>query len=309
MQVQRRSVALAAAIVSLIAAAPASAGIWTPVSSGTTNTITAIDYQAPGALYYTTSGGQILKNGVVQSTFPGVSFNDIAFNPSGTVGLAAGSNGKLYRSNAGGPWTAVNLANSTFTDTNPCGSAGPTASATRNAGPTGNLNAVAWASDSVAYVVASDQGVVLKSTDNGATFLDRSRQADSTCWVDTNGDILTDVKTIPGSDIVWFLSDGFGTRFISANGLTSSTARQGSTSANCFDHAPAAGARPRQRQPLVRDRPLQRHAADRLQRGQRRQLRDQPRVRRRRRQLADRPQRRGDRAAARRWRSATAARC
>jgi hypothetical protein len=235
MQGIRRLAAVGAAVASLIVVAPASAGIWTPMTSGTTENITAVDYQAAGQITYTTAGGKIFKNGAQQLSAPGVSFNDVAFNPSNTVGLAAGSNGNLYRFN-GATWTVVSLANSTYSDPSPCGGSGGPVPHTGT--PTGNLNAVAWASDTTAYVVASDQGVVLKTTNGGASFTDVSRQADSTCFVDTNGDLLTDVKTIPGSDVVWFLADGFGTRFISANGLTSSAARQGSTSANCFDHRP-----------------------------------------------------------------------
>jgi hypothetical protein len=237
MQVHRRVAVLAAAVASLVVAAPASAGIWTPVSSGTTDTITAIEYQGPDRLFYTTAGGQILKNGAAQSTIPGTSFNDIAFNPSGTVGLAAGSNGKLYRYN-GSAWTLVSLANSTYTDSSPCGSAGATV-LTKNAAPAGNLNAVAWASDAVAYVVASDPGVVLKTTNGGSTWTDVSRQADSTCFVDAGGSsVLSDVKTIPGSDVVWVLDDNFGGRYISSNGLLSSAARQNSTAVNCFNKRP-----------------------------------------------------------------------
>lgn len=237
MQGMRRLAAVGAAVASLTVAAPASAGIWTPMASGTTETITAVDYQAAGQITYATASGKIFKNGTQQQSVPGVSFNDLAFNPSNTVGLAAGSNGTLYRFN-GATWSPVSLAGTTYTDANPCGSSGSSASPTKDAAPTGNLNAVAWASDTTAYIVASDQGVVLKTTDGGTTWTDVSRQADSTCFVDPNGDLLTDVKTIPGSDVVWVIADGFGTRFISTNGLTSSAARLGNTSANCFDHRP-----------------------------------------------------------------------
>jgi photosystem II stability/assembly factor-like uncharacterized protein len=234
-----RLAALAAAVLSLLApVATASAGIWSPTASGTTANITAIDDVAPGTLVYGTASGQLLKNGAVRSTNPGFSINDVALNPSGTIGLAAASNGRLLRSADGGDtWAVTSLANTSYTQTTVCAGS-PGGPSPKNYTPAGNLNAVAWASDTVAYVVADDRGVVLKTTDGGASWNDASRQADNTCRVDTNGDLLTDVGTVPGSDLVWFVGDGFGARFISSNGLASSTLRQSDSAVNCFDHRP-----------------------------------------------------------------------
>ncbi|HWI73536.1 MAG TPA: hypothetical protein VNT55_16380 [Baekduia sp.] len=234
-----RLAALVAALLSLLVpAATASAGIWSPTASGTTANITAIDDVAAGTLVYGTASGQLLKNGTVRSTNPGFSINDVALNPSGTVGLAAASNGRLLRSADGGDtWAVKALTNTSYTQSPVCAGS-PGGPVPKTYTPTGNLFGVAWASDTVAYVVAEDQGVVLKTTDGGNTWSDASRQADNTCRVDTNGDILTDVAALPGSDLAWFVDDGFGASSITTNGLTSTTLRRSDSAVNCFDHRP-----------------------------------------------------------------------
>jgi photosystem II stability/assembly factor-like uncharacterized protein len=230
----RRALLLAALLALVAVAAPtAQAGIWTPYASGTTETITAVDYRAPDQLVYATAGGKIFKNGVQKLNAPGVSFNDLAMSPDGTKGIAVGSNATVYRSaNGGETWAGpTSLAATTFGHT--CPGSG---SYTRNTAPTGNLQAVAWSSDTVAWAVGADRGVVLQTTNGGNTWSDLSRQANGTCFV--NAGPLTDVAAIPGTGILWILDDGFGARNISSNGLTSSATRQNSTAANCFDKRP-----------------------------------------------------------------------
>jgi photosystem II stability/assembly factor-like uncharacterized protein len=238
MKVQHTLIRLAAIAAGALAAVPAtaSAGIWTPVASGTTGDITAVQQIDASTLVYGTAGGQILKNGTVKGNAGGSAINDIAFSPSGTLGLAAANNGKLLISTNGGEsWAIKNLANTTFPQTNACLTVPPG----RTAAPAGAFNAVSWASDAVGYAIPTDLGEVLKTTDGGTTWTDVSRQADGTCRVDTDGDPLTDVKALPGTDLVWFLADDFGTLYVSSNGLASSTSAQSTDSAvNCFDHHP-----------------------------------------------------------------------
>jgi hypothetical protein len=239
MKAQHQLIRLAAIAAGTLAVVPAtaSAGIWTPVASGTTAGISAIDEVNTTTLIYGTSSGQLLKNGAVKSSNPGFSINDIQMNPSGTIGIAPASNGRLLiSSNGGDTWAVKSLANTTFTEPSPCNGTPPVGG--RNAAPSGNLNAVSWASDTVAYVVASDEGVVLKTTDGGTTWTDVSRQADGTCFINTNGDLLTDVQAIPGSDVVWALANDFGTRYISTNGLTSTALQLSDTAVNCFNTRP-----------------------------------------------------------------------
>lgn len=222
---------LVSVLASLAAAGPASAGIWTPVASNTTQDITAVDYRAPDQLYYATSNGQIFKNGTLMTGAPGAgtTFTGIEFNPSGTIGLATANAGKLYRFN-GTTWSQVLLTNRSWNQACSGSAAAPST-------PTGNLTAVAWKDDTTAYVTSADRGVVMKTTNGGATtpdWTDVSRQSNGTCFVDPgSGDSITDVA-VAGGDNVFFLSSYFGTRRFSSNGLTSAATNYGNTAVNCF---------------------------------------------------------------------------
>jgi len=85
-----------------VLAGPASAGIWTPVESNTTEDITAIEYQGPDRFWFTTGGGKIFRRvgGVFQQEQADLTtvFRDIEFQPGGSRGLAVGTNGKVWRS-------------------------------------------------------------------------------------------------------------------------------------------------------------------------------------------------------------------
>jgi hypothetical protein len=110
MTVRRLSFVLAL-FASLAAATSAhAASIWTPVSSGTTDTISSIVYQSPTRFWYATTNGKIeFFNG---SSFvagagitPGENFTDLAFQPtsipggpgtSGLFGYAVTSTGHVW---------------------------------------------------------------------------------------------------------------------------------------------------------------------------------------------------------------------
>lgn len=237
----------AMAIASALAlAGPATAAsIWTPVPSGTTATITAIAYSGTTPVYGTASG-QVLKNGAVKASNPGFGVRDIAFAPGGTVGLAALSNGRLLRTtSAGETWTAANLANTTWNQTSVCTSSpgGPSPAGT----PTGNFNAVTWKDATTAYAISQQEGMVLKSTDGGATWHDQSRRSDNTCRVDPgSGSYLTDAYAVPGSDVLWMLGSTFGAIWISTDGLASPVSRLSDDGVNCFDHRPRLAVDPDQ---------------------------------------------------------------
>jgi hypothetical protein len=231
MKAQHTLIRLAVIVAGALAAIPAtaSAGIWTPTASGTTEDIAAVDYQAPDRLWYATAAGKIFKNATQQFSAPGVSFNDLAMNPSGTAGVAVANAGKLYRFN-GTAWSVVSLANATYNHPFPCN--GGESALPKTFTPTGNLTAVAWSSDSTAYVVSSDRGIVLKTINGGTSWSDASRRDDGTCRVDSNATI-TDVKTLPGTDFVWFVDNNFGARYISSDGLISSAHREADSAVNC----------------------------------------------------------------------------
>lgn len=227
---RRAAIAAAALLASLAAsAAPASAGIWTPVASGTTSDITAVDYVAPGTIVYGTAGGALMKGGVVKdNTNAGLTVNDIAFNPSGTVGLAALNGGKLMRTtNGGDSWTPVSLANSTRTSANPC-----TGAATVTGTPTGNLTAISWGDDVTAYVVGDDKGMVLKTITAGTGWSDTSRQLGGTCRVGDSGKTLSDVEAV-SANVVYVMSNYFGERWFSADGIGTTATHQDNSAVNC----------------------------------------------------------------------------
>ena len=223
-------VAIATAVVLLSSSATAWAGIWTPVASNTTQDITAVDYRAVDQLYYATSNGKILKNGVEQLSVPGVTFTGIELNPAGTAGLATANNGTLYRYN-GATWSLVSLANTTRNHLCP-GSGGPFA---QTSTPAGNLTGVSWKDDTTAYVSSVDRGVVLKSVNGGVAWSDVSRRSDGTCFADGGSSPFTDVATVKGTDQVYVVTDSFGARRFSADGFAGPAAVRNSTSVNCFD--------------------------------------------------------------------------
>lgn len=231
MHALRRRLALAASAILalLVPAAPAAAGIWSPIASGTTADITAVDYVGPGSIVYGTAGGQLMKGGVVKdNSNAGLTVNDIAFNPSGTVGLAALNGGKLMRTTNGGEtWSPVALI--TRNSASPC-----TGAATVAGAPTGNLTAVSWGDDSTAYVVGADKGLVQKTVDGGASWAEASRLNDGTCRV--NAGALNDVEAV-SANVVYVLSNYFGERYFSADGLTTTAAHQSETSVNCYTEA------------------------------------------------------------------------
>jgi photosystem II stability/assembly factor-like uncharacterized protein len=236
MKAQHTLIRLAVLAVGALAAIPAtaSAGIWTPTASGTTGDIIAVDYQAPDRLWYATASGKIFKNGTEQLNAPGATFNDLAMNPSGTRGVAVANAGQLYRFN-GTAWSLIPLTNTSYTDASPCSGGGPLP---KTFTPTGNLTAVSWSNDTTAYVTSADRGVVLKTTNDGATWSDASRRNDGNCFVDGSSSIITDVKALPGSDLVWFVDNNFGARHISSNGLASSSFVQGNSAVNCPGQRP-----------------------------------------------------------------------
>jgi hypothetical protein len=235
MKAQHTLIRFAVIAVSALAAVPAtaSAGIWTPVATGTTGDITAVDYVAAGSIVYGTAAGQLMKGGVVKdATNLGLTVNDIAFNPSGSVGLAALNGGKLMRTvNGGESWSPVSLANATRTSANPC-----TGGATALGTPTRNLTAISWGDNSTAYIVGDDEGMVLKSTNNGTSFTDVSRQVDGTCRVGASGRVLHDVEAI-SANVVYVLSNYFGERYFSADGIATTAVHQDQTSANCYQES------------------------------------------------------------------------
>jgi hypothetical protein len=174
---RRATLALLLTTAAALAAAPsASAGIWTPLSSGLspTDTIKAIDYQSASRFWLATGSGRISTrqpDGTFAVRLSGVttSFNDIAFKPGGSVGIAVGTNGNIWRSTDGGAtWTRVNFTD--FGENQDCGddlrTAGNLPTFTN---PAIALDAVAWGPGNRVFVTGA-KSTVLRSVNDGASF-------------------------------------------------------------------------------------------------------------------------------------------
>jgi len=232
----RAPVALALSLLAVTCtAATSQAATWTPIPSGTTDTITTIDYRGGGAYWYATSTGKIFKNGSQVATFPGIPINDLAMSPDGATGVAVGDGGKIYRStNAGATWSAVaGGAITTYPATNCSGTAGAAGALTTN------LTGVSWQNATTAFVVGPDGAApspVLKTTNGGVTWTDKNRASSGNCLM-PNGRKLTDVRALPDTSVVWFVIQSFGERYVSFDGADSATFRSGS-SVNHFNGQP-----------------------------------------------------------------------
>jgi photosystem II stability/assembly factor-like uncharacterized protein len=203
-------------------AAPASAGIWTEIPSGTTQNITAIDYQSDDRFWIATAGGQILyREGGVFKPAAGLSgsitFNDIAFEPGSNVGLAVGNGNNVWRSNDGGRnWSKLTLTTRDQNCFSPVASP-PTV-------PIGDIFTVAWGANSVVYLGGADK-TVLRSQSDGApgTFAEVNKVA-SACRFNAS---VSDIFFFPGStsrnnETLYFQARAaFGKIFYSADGLQS----------------------------------------------------------------------------------------
>jgi hypothetical protein len=207
---------LTAGTVLLVTAPAAPAVTWRRAAAGTAEDISAVDYRSPAQLLFTTTAGSIFArapNGSFarQAAFPGRQLSDIAFRPAGDVGLATADSGHLFRF-ANGVWTPVSLAGATWNHDCPDLPEPPYA----RVAPVDNLVAVAWSSETVAWVMGASAGEVLESVDAGATWTDVSRLADGTCRLDAR---LADVAPVPGGDTyfldvdatLWRAVDGFAT--------------------------------------------------------------------------------------------------
>jgi len=220
---------LAAILAGLLLATAAPAGaatIWTPVASGTTQDITAIDYQSDAAAWFATSNGQIFyANGggfTLGGSFPGNSFDDVAFQPGGSVGYATTVGGHAYRSTDGGhSWRLVTLPSVHTACSDPTTVAVP------------RLNGVVWADANTAYLVggsASTEPVVLKATNAAAgtpTFSDVNYTG-STCLLGFDGEYVTDGFAVPGNaNALDFITEYFGAVWQSSDGFASALTKTG----------------------------------------------------------------------------------
>jgi photosystem II stability/assembly factor-like uncharacterized protein len=204
-------------------AAARAASIWTPLTSGTSQTISAIAWPTANTLVFTTTGGQILHQSspsvfTQSSVTPAapLGFTDVAMSPDGTHGVAVGPHAALYYSHDSGvTWNKDTLP----TEDAACGQ--PTNPVTL----VDDLYSVQFADANTVYVTG-DHEDILKSTDGGATFhevnkavvagsvqckeMQSSAQPSEpftdTAWIDANNGFL--LNRYFGD--LWVTTDGVG---------------------------------------------------------------------------------------------------
>jgi hypothetical protein len=214
---------LLAGLLALATGGTANAGIWTPIASGTTENITALDYQGGDRFWIATAGGSIrYREGGVFKPATGtglptsIVFNDIAFQPGSNVGLAVGNGNNVWRStDAGRTWSK--LAPTTIIN-DFCGNVGG------GAVPVGDMFAIAWGANDVVYL-GGDHGTVLRSQDGGASFTEVNKSTTG-CRMDSEG--TSDMFFFPSStsrndEKLYFQArEAFGQIFFTSDGLQSS---------------------------------------------------------------------------------------
>jgi hypothetical protein len=212
------------------ATAAHAATIWTPISSGTTDTISSIVFQSPTRFWYATTNGKIeYFNG---SSFvagagitAGENFTDLAFQPTsvaggpgtnGLYGYAVASNGDVWQTYNGGiSWTPVPPP-STPAD---C-SSGATVAAESE------LNAVVWSSSSTVYLLGNNSTLARATNANTPTptFSEINKVGSGTCAAqsDTSAQNLTDATFLPANPLDGFMiSQSFGSLYATSNAFAS----------------------------------------------------------------------------------------
>lgn len=228
-------IAAVAVLLSLaLGSAPAGARIpaWTEVASGTTDTITAIEYQADDRLWFATGNGKIFQRVggafVQRLDAPGVVFTDLEFQPgAGTVGLAVGTNGSVYRSaDAGATWANVNPG------ATPIPSSKPDCSASA---PLGDVGKVAFARSDVAYLFGGPGQIARSSGANvgaAGSWTDANRDTapnPDVCRLQSDSPV-TGAVFVAGSDPIrgYFQTTNFGELFFTGDNLAGTPVKKNS---------------------------------------------------------------------------------
>ncbi|MFL5816537.1 MAG: hypothetical protein ACJ76L_02945 [Conexibacter sp.] len=216
-------------------ASSARATTWTEIASGTTEDITAIEYQGPDRLWFGTAAGRVFKRvgGAFQEKgfVPGAVIKDIEFQDGGTIGFAVGTNGTVLRSTDGGEtWSqADGIAGGNATSPFGCS----------DTQPIGDVDSVRFAGNARAWLFAG--GNQIFRTPDGATAANVgargtwewiNRGPAATCRITAD---IDDAFPIPGTDAIYFVGTSFGQVFFSSNALTSSATAKPASAGNGFD--------------------------------------------------------------------------
>jgi hypothetical protein len=206
-------------------AGPASAGIWSEIPSGTTEDITAIEYQGADRFWFTT-GGKIYRR--VSGTFqnvkidPTASFRDIEFLPAPSpIGLAVGANGKIYRSNdAGATWDEVLPVPTGGHRTNDIDCA--------TTQQLGDIDTVRFDGQGNPWLLAGGSQI-FKATTPGGMFTYANGGA--TCKIDQD---IDDAFFVPGTAAGYFVAKSFGAVWYSDNLATGSAFKKAADAGNGY---------------------------------------------------------------------------
>lgn len=232
----RTLIAAALTTVALAAtAAPASAGIWTPIESNTTEDITAIEYQSADRFWFTTAAGKIYRRvggAFQQEAFDAsTSFKDIEFQAGGPVGFAVGTNGAVWRSpDSGDNWVKVlGIAggdNNTVFDCAPMD-------------PIGDVDSIRFSADNRAWLSATGSQIyrtvpAANATNvgiNAAGWEYPNHAGGGNCKVPRD---IDDSFSIPASNSIYFIGRSFGSVWFSSDALTSSATEKPASAGNGF---------------------------------------------------------------------------
>jgi hypothetical protein len=224
--VVRTLIATALALGAL--AAPASAAIWTPIESNTTDDITAIEYQGADRFWYTTANGRIFKR--VGSVFeqkksvPGVVFRDVEFQAGGGIGLAVGSNGNVWRStDSGDTWNQVTLPLGGRKSEERCDLADESV---------GDIDSVRFDGLGNAWFMAQGSQIFRSPAGPGVgTGWVYMNDAGATCKIGQN---IDDAFFVPGSPAGYFIARSFGGVWFTADNLASAATQKPGDAGNGF---------------------------------------------------------------------------
>ncbi|HEX3979318.1 MAG TPA: hypothetical protein VHW96_23810 [Solirubrobacteraceae bacterium] len=212
------------------AAEAATDSLWTPVNSGTTDTISAIVYQSPSRFWYATTNGHIeYFNGSAfvagSGVTPGEDFTGLSFQPpsvagnpgtAGLYGYAVTNNGHVWQtSNGGVSWTML-ASPVTRSD----------CSATSTVTTVSELNAVAWGGSNAAYLLGNDSTLEKAANANTPvpTFTEINKVGTDTCAAqsDTSTRNLTDATFLPGNAADGLIvTQDFGSLYSTSNAWAS----------------------------------------------------------------------------------------
>lgn len=241
------------AIALLVLAVPDAAGAtsWTPVPSGTSGTITAVEYQSPTRFWFTTASGEIFGKGaggdfVKQRPASGVPLNDIEFlPPPSEVGLAVGAAGQVLRTvNGGSSWASVSSIPVSKTASE---SVFPNCTASA---PLGEVNSVRFAGPSTVWLMAEGSQLARSTsgtlTNVGATgtWVDANRAGDNTCKVDGGiyAEGFGDAFFVPANpNVGYFCMGSFHTAFATTDNLASAATKRESCGNGSGDNVRLAG--------------------------------------------------------------------